>query len=513
MTQIPGRSISQSGPDLIARVQRFRDLRALVIGDLMLDTYLEGSASRLCREGPVPIVRQQVRARVPGGAANTAANLRSLGAHVEILGVLGEDDAGRELAAALRNLDIDDRWLVRVPGYRTQHKIRIVADGQYVVRLDEGDTVIDDAGVTNRLRENIARALERCDLVVISDYDYGVVSESMLGALAARREAIGTLVVDAKRLRHYRAIRPSIVTPNQLEAMLNADSDQSPDVRVEPRAIERVARELAGIAGAEQVVITLGDRGACLIDEVGAAHHLDASPVARVNDVGAGDSFTATVALALASGLDSFQAARVAVAAAGIAVTRQRTATVTYQEILQRVSLWGHAREGGSGEVALERLILRLREERLAGRTVVFTNGVFDILHAGHIAFLRAARQLGDVLVVGVNSDRGARAIKGPGRPINGEQDRLALVAALDPVDEVILFDEETPEALIRAIAPDIHAKGADYQGQDLPEAAAVEEAGGRVVILPLVGETSTTKVIDRIVAVAGNGAAGVVAP
>ncbi|MBX6342739.1 MAG: D-glycero-beta-D-manno-heptose 1-phosphate adenylyltransferase, partial [Thermomicrobiaceae bacterium] len=218
-------------------------------------------------------------------------------------------------------------------------------------------------------------------------------------------------------------------------------------------------------------------------------------------------SFTAALALAIAAGAASAEAARIGIDAAGIAVTKRRTAVVRHQELLQRVSLRVH--RPGPAAPDVEALARRLAAARRAGRRVVFTNGVFDILHAGHVEFLRRAKALGDVLVVGVNSDRSARALKGEGRPINSERDRLALVAALDPVDHVVLFDEETPAALIRALRPDVHVKGGDYADVALPEADAVREVGGRIEIVPLVGSLSTTSVIDRIVALASNGEIG----
>jgi D-beta-D-heptose 7-phosphate kinase/D-beta-D-heptose 1-phosphate adenosyltransferase len=226
------------------------------------------------------------------------------------------------------------------------------------------------------------------------------------------------------------------------------------------------------------------------------------------------------MALALGAGAGVAEAGQIAIDAAGIAVARQGTAVVQHQELLQRVSLRDHVegplaltRDGAPGSdgalyrdarLAVARLAARLAEERRAGRTIVFTNGVFDILHVGHIQFLRQAKELGDVLVVGVNSDRSARRLKGRNRPIIGARDRLALVAALEPVDHAVLFDEDEPTTLIRALRPHIHVKGGDYADEALPEAEAVRDAGGRIVILPLVGSLSTTQVIDRIIALAG---------
>jgi D-beta-D-heptose 7-phosphate kinase/D-beta-D-heptose 1-phosphate adenosyltransferase len=260
---------------------------------------------------------------------------------------------------------------------------------------------------------------------------------------------------------------------------------------------------------AGHVAITLAGEGVLLLDRAGGgARHLPAHPVAGANDVGAGDSFAAAAGLALAAGAGPEEAARIGIDAGSIAVTKRRTAVVGGQELLQRVSLRVGA-EADPDPAAVGPLAARLDAERLAGRRIVFTNGVFDILHAGHVRFLREARALGDLLVVGVNSDRSARRLKGASRPITGERDRLALVAALDAVDHALLFDEETPAETIRALRPHIHVKGGDYAGETLPEAEAVRAVGGRIEILPLSGGLSTSKVIDRILALAPFGQPG----
>jgi D-beta-D-heptose 7-phosphate kinase/D-beta-D-heptose 1-phosphate adenosyltransferase len=241
--------------------------------------------------------------------------------------------------------------------------------------------------------------------------------------------------------------------------------------------------------------------------------HLDCHPVGHANDVGAGDSFASALALALAAGGNVQEATLIGIDAASIAVTKRWTAVVQHQELLQRVSLREYASHthfltspyAVDNASSLMQLVAQLDAERDAGHKIVFTNGVFDILHAGHVQFLREAKALGDVLVVGVNSDSSTRRFKGPGRPINSERDRMALVAALDAVDHVVLFDEDTPTELIRLLRPHIHVKGGDYATEALPEAQAVREVGGHVVIVPLAGSMSTTSMIDRIVSQASS--------
>jgi D-beta-D-heptose 7-phosphate kinase/D-beta-D-heptose 1-phosphate adenosyltransferase len=535
---------------LIETVRRFRGLRALVVGDAMLDSYVEGSAARLCSEGPVPVVRSGSETCLPGGAANTSANLAALGASVRFVGVTGEDEAGRMLRAALVEAGVSDRWLLADERVTTLHKRRILADGQYVVRVDDGDTRAMSSSGRRMLLDRLTDAFHDSDVVVVSDYGYGVLTDEViahLGALRLARPCV--MLVDSKQLQRFAHSRATVITPNHLEAQLLAACGQTGAVDASHCSLaeaERVGRRLLELIDSEHVAVTLAANGVLLLARVGAALHLPAQPVAHANDVGAGDSFAAALALALAAGAACPDAARIAVAAAGISVARARTSVVGQQELLQRVSL----RElpvGQSGAVA--HIAAKLLADRLRGKTIVFTNGVFDILHAGHVDFLRRARELGHaargaagrrhdhvasgdratrregvaqpvtgagadvwpvedrsdevVLIVGVNSDRSARRLKGRGRPINSERDRLGLIAALDMVDHAVLFDEDDPSEMIRALQPHIHVKGGDYADVHLPEEDAVREVSGRVVILPLVGGHSTTGLIDRIVQIA----------
>jgi D-beta-D-heptose 7-phosphate kinase/D-beta-D-heptose 1-phosphate adenosyltransferase len=487
-------------------VQRFRGLRVLIIGDAMLDSYLEGTAARICSEAPVPVVRKIAEERVPGGAANVAANLSALGAEVFLLGVTGDDPAGLLLRAALRDRGIDDSWLVADAHATTLHKLRILANGQYVVRFDEGG----DGQYSRKTRQELSAALDHiypsCDLIVLSDYNYGVISDALLGQIRRLRDAMPrVLAVDAKKLARFREVGATIITPNHLEAGLAAGlSADDADVH-DIQATMRIGRRLIEAIDAEHLAITLGAEGVCLVNRRGQARHLPGHPVPRVSDVGAGDSFLAVIALALASGASAHQAARIAIEASCVAAGKRRTSTVSLRELLQRISLQVHAAESRGGERELGPLIAALDAARAAGQTVVFTNGIFDLLHAGHIEFLHRARQLGDLLVVGVNSNRTTRLLKGDNRPLNDEQSRLALVRALGPVSHALLFDDEEPSAIIRALQPDIHVKGGDYAGVELPEAEAVAEVGGRIVILPLAGAGEARQLVERIALLTGD--------
>ena len=489
-------------------VRQFRRLRVLVIGDAMLDTYLEGTAARLCSEGPVPVVSKTAEYRIPGGAANTAANLRALDAEVVFLGLVGSDLAGTLLRTALQQRNINDQWLVEDETAQTLHKLRIIADGQYVVRFDEGPAIYTTES-QQRLIDRLEEVYPQCDLVVVSDYRYGVLSDALITRLHTLHQAQPkVLLIDSKALHRFSMLNATIVTPNLLEARMFTDSAEEEMFNL--TTVEQIAQKMLAQLHTQQVAITLGAHGVFLLNRDRQATYMPAHPVAHANDVGAGDSFASALALVLAAGGTTEEATRIGIDAASIAVTRQRTAVVQYQELLQRVSLREYAASThiltsySQGEKAAAQntflsLVEYLNTEREVGHRIVFTNGVFDILHAGHVQFLRQAKALGNVLVVGINSDRSTQRLKGVGRPINNEQDRMALVAALDAVDAVVLFDEDTPTELIRLLRPTIHVKGGDYADEALPEADAVHEGGGQVVILPLVGTMSTSTVIKHI--------------
>lgn len=471
-------------------VRRFPNLRALVIGDAILDTWLEGTATRLCREAPVPVVVGQEEYRFPGGAANTAANLSALGASVTLAGLTGDDPAGEQLRAALREAGVDIGALVADPNAITLHKRRIVADGQCLVRYDEGDLARCSPACRRALGDRVERLVSGCDLVIVSDYEYGTIDQELVERI---RRLQGPhphmLAIDARNPRRWADIGATVVTPNLQEARAATGSDVA--------APEIVARRLREMLDTEYIALTLAGDGVLLVDRDGRSTHLPTWPVPRAGDVGAGDSFTAAMALALAAGATAPQAGRIGVDAASIACTQHRTAVVPHRDLLRRVSL---DEQPGAVGLSVKEIAARLEAERHGGRRIVFTNGVFDIVHAGHVHLLNRARELGDVLVVGINSDASVKRLKGEQRPINREQDRLALVSALDAVDYALIFDDDTPAEVIRQLRPDVDVKGGDYTEETLPEIDAVREVGAAVRFLPLVDGLSTTNVIRRIV-------------
>jgi D-beta-D-heptose 7-phosphate kinase/D-beta-D-heptose 1-phosphate adenosyltransferase len=492
------------GSDL---VPRFADLTALVLGDAMLDTYLEGTATRLCREGPVPVVRGTHAEHVPGGAANAATNLAALGARVRLLAIVGADEAGVTLREALGARGVDVDFVLALDGARTHRKTRILADGQLVVRFDEGDTDPALTAAEPLLVRALDDLLAETDVVLVSDYGYGAASDRAIERLQTQRDRWPRpLVVDAKDPRRFRGTRPTALTPNQREAELVAGFARSgADGQLRLDEIERTGRLLLSAVGAESAAITIAADGVLVVESGGAATHVPTRPIAHTGGIGAGDAFAAALALSLAAGARPVDAARVANAAASVALRKLRTAVASAEELAaalrEESERASRARVVARDASEVAALSAQLEIARAAGRTIVFTNGVFDILHAGHVELLRRAKSLGDVLVVGINSDESVHRLKGPRRPINGERERAATLAALDDVDHIVVFDEDTPAHIIRRVRPHVHVKGDDYRPESLPEADAVREVGGRIVILPRVGGLSTTKVIERIAA------------
>lgn len=493
--------------DIATLLQHFTDLRALVIGDAMLDSYLDGEADRLCREGPVPVVRKTSERHFPGGAANTAANLRALGANVTFLSLVGQDSAGAYLRDELRRRGIHDQALLASPAVQTLHKQRILANGQYIVRVDDGELTREQE-IDPTLQKYLLQALEElyplCDVIVVSDYCYGVVCKALMARLNALIQAHPKVVVlDSKRLENLCDFHATVVTPNYDEARHLVANAPVRDGKTQATPVDakELGEHLLALLASEQVAITLGSEGVFLMNRQGLSRHLPAYPVAHANDVGAGDSFASALALALAAGGSLEVAAHIGLEAACIAVSRPRTALVYFHELeqrfVQREAVLPASRHKKRKTLANLARLLEMAHQN--GQRVVFTNGVFDLLHFGHVSLLHQARELGDILVVALNSDRSVRHLKGAGRPINNEFERLALVEALDAVDYVLLFDEDTPETLIRALRPDIHVKGGDYVDRALPEASVVQECGGRVVIIPRESDKSTSKTIARI--------------
>lgn len=473
--------------DLAALLSRFPSCRVLVIGDVILDEYVSGDCSRLSPEAPVPVVTVSSSREVLGGAANTAANVAALGGRAVLIGGIGRDDAGARLVALAERLGIET--VPVVDPRPTVRKVRVLGQQRQLLRLDYESAVSrttpDDHEVLALVRERLAD----CDIVVVSDYAKGFLTRDLVQHVIAAAHETGRAVVVDPRPQHAAFYAGcDVLTPNWKESLglLGIpDAGAAPD----NHSVD-IGRLLAARFGC-QVLLTLGARGMQFFGRDGALVYDEPAQAREVFDVsGAGDTVVAALALALAAGSDAADAVALANRAAGIVVGKLGTATVSPGELLPEAAA---ARLVARTDLAA--LAARLRAE---GKRVVTVNGSFDLLHAGHLHILREARGQGDVLIVGVNSDRSVREYKGATRPIVGEAERAAMLLALKDVDYVHIFDEIVPMPFLDEVRPDVHVNGSEY-GADCIEAPTVRAHGGRVHIVEKVPGLSTSALLDRV--------------
>ncbi|MGV9679924.1 D-glycero-beta-D-manno-heptose 1-phosphate adenylyltransferase [Nocardia sp. NPDC003482] len=477
-------------PALAERLARL-DADVVVLGDAMLDVWMWGRSERLCREAPVPVVDIARSVAAPGGAANTAANLAALGARVRLVSLIGDDAAGRQLRDQLRRHGVADDHVHTAPHRSTVVKRRVLAGDQLMIRFDEGDQLPLDGSAPD-VTASLAAALDGADALVVCDYDGGLAA-GLRAHLATLRADLPLLVVDSHRPAAWQSVRPDVTTPNAAEAAAALELPLPADGEDRVDLFDRHRARLFELTGAQTVAVTLDRDGALLLAGDRPAHRTWAEPVPERQCSGGGDTFVAALTLGLLAGLPESAAAEVAQAAADVVVHRPGTSVCSTTDLHERVA------GSGGGVLTQDELAATLDAHRRAGRRIVFTNGCFDVLHTGHIAYLNEAKRLGDVLVVAVNSDRGVRELKGPDRPVNSEDDRAAMLAALSCVDHVTIFDEPTPAALLRRLRPELYVKGGDYRPEMLSETDVVAEYGGEVQVLGYVAKRSTTALIERI--------------
>ena len=471
-------------------LERLPQVRALVLGDLMLDRYQWGDAERISPEAPVPVVRIRREETRLGGAANVVHNLAALGCRVGVCGLVGDDEAGRTLSAELAALGVDVAGLQRQAGRPTTVKVRVMAHNQQLLRCDWESAEPIAADVQERLGAWLEGAVAGYDGVILSDYGKGLLTPALTQrVILACRAAGKPVVVDPKGRDYGRYRGATCLTPNELEA---ATVTGLP-VHDEPTALAAARRLLAEL-GSDFVCITRGAHGVLGLTARGEQRALPARAREVYDVTGAGDTFVSLLGALLFAGRPFFECLELANLAAGVVVGKLGTATVTVAELLDFAG--GVRKVYGPGEIAAV-----AERWRRAGKRVVFTNGCFDLLHAGHIQYLQASRARGDALIVGINADASVRRLKGPSRPVIGEEDRAHLMAALACVDAVVIFDEDTPLELIRAVRPDVLTKGADYTVDTVVGHDLVAGWGGEVALIPLQEGRSTSGLIDKIVA------------
>src|SRR5665647_178740 len=467
----------------------------LCIGDLMLDEFVYGEVTRISPEAPTPVIAVKRSELMVGGAGNVARNLVSLGARCIFIGVVGDDDAGHALTEALGTHPLIEFHLVVDAARQTTRKVRFVSEhhSTHMLRADWEAASAVDAASEDALIGHAIKAMPRVGAVVLSDYAKGALTPRVIRAVIDAANQLGKPVVVDPKGRDYSIYRgATLITPNRQEL-----ADATHRVAQTDDDIAAAASELGRALGAQAVLVTRSEAGMTLVGE-GAPIHVPAYPV-RVRDVsGAGDTVVAVLAAMLAMQADFESAMRAANAAAAVVVGKRGTATLSVAELRSRIL--PAATLAPEEKIVFDWALLdeHIAEWRRQGLRVGFTNGCFDLLHPGHVKLLAGARAACDRLVVGLNGDASVTRLKGEGRPVQPVQSRAEVLAALEAVDLVVVFDEDTPEKLIARVKPTVLVNGSDYKREDVVGHAIVEAAGGEVILIDLVPGQSTTSMVER---------------
>ncbi|MCO5162766.1 MAG: D-glycero-beta-D-manno-heptose-7-phosphate kinase [Mesorhizobium sp.] len=473
---------------------RLGEVRVLVAGDFILDRFVNGVIERISPEAPIPVLHGRNATQALGGAGNVVANIVSLGGKASAVSAVGDDPAGHAVRSMLADLGVDTAGLVSSRSRMTSCKSRFIAMNQQVLRFDEEEVAPLDAATRAGLLARFETAVGETDIVILSDYGKGVLTDGMAANLIAIAKAAGKpVLVDPKSRDFGHYAGATAVTPNRKEL-----GEAVGRAVMSDGEIEAATRELIAAHGFDFILATRSEKGMSVVEAEDARHI--ATQAREVFDVsGAGDTVIATFALALGAGAHRSVAAQIANAAAGVVVAKRGTASLTVEELsgaLSRASGPVRHIDAVLDFAGAERLVGAWKRE---GLTVGFTNGCFDILHAGHVTLLHAARSQCDRLVLGLNSDASVRRLKGEGRPVNAEHDRACVLAALASVDAVVVFSEDTPLRLIELLKPDVLVKGADYTIDKVVGADIVQAYGGKVLLVDLVEGRSTTATIRKL--------------
>ncbi len=472
-------------------IKSFKNHKILIVGDIMLDNFIYGRVERISPEGPIPILRFSYQKMMAGGAGNVAANIISLGGNAHLLSCVGEDDKAEDLKKQLKIQNISS-YLVVDKMRPTTEKTRYIAKGQQLLRLDNELSESISVDIEKKLYKEVQNCISDFDVILLSDYAKGVLTPSLsVNIIALANKHNKPILVDPKGSNWEAYKNATLITPNIYEAAAVTRYKVNNNQQAEDTAHKLVKDyKLKGL------LLTRGSQGMSL--SVGKEVHHFATEAAEVADVsGAGDTVVATFALGLAAGIDMTHVASLANSAAGIVVEKLGTATVTAIELMMRTSQAIHKYEGEL--MTINALLERVENWKSRGFVVGFTNGCFDLLHAGHLHNFIEAKKECDRLIVAVNSDVSVRRLKGDSRPVQSLEDRARVLAHIREIDAVCMFEEETPYDLIQKIQPDILIKGGDYNIKDIVGHDIVLAKGGRVITIPLLEGFSTTTTIAKI--------------
>lgn len=465
---------------------QFEQARVLVVGDLMLDRYWHGDTSRISPEAPVPVVLVGEAEERPGGAGNVALNIASLGGHAELHGLTGDDEACVSLEKILKANGVDCS-MTKLPGLATITKLRVLSRHQQLIRLDFEDGF--EKQHSDKLLERFAKSLTNCNTVVLSDYGKGTLGQ-IQSMIQKARQAGKPVIIDPKGSDFDKYRGATLITPNmhEFEGVVGYCRNDEELVQKGQTLMQQL--EL------DALLVTRSERGMTLLQKDRAVVHLPTHAKEVFDVTGAGDTVVSVLAAALAAGDNLAEATALSNIAAGIVVSKLGTAAVTVDEIRRAIREQHEIRRGVMDE---DELLKQINDAKEHGETIVMTNGCFDILHAGHVTYLEQAKELGDRLVVAVNDDESVRRLKGKDRPVNTLSKRMRMLAALECVDWVVPFYEDTPTRLICKLLPQLLVKGGDNVPDQIPGGECVRKAGGEVKVLAYVEGVSTTGIIGAI--------------
>jgi D-beta-D-heptose 7-phosphate kinase/D-beta-D-heptose 1-phosphate adenosyltransferase len=466
-------------------IPEFSNAHVVVVGDVMLDRYLFGATGRISPEAPVPVVHVRQTDDRPGGAANVAVNLASLGVRTTLLGIVGDDDEAVALESKLVDKGVSCLF-AKTTDWPTITKTRVQSRGQQLIRLDREEPVTSGS---DKLVESLKGLLADANAVVMSDYGKGSLTE-VAAMIFECREAGVPVFVDPKGNDFAKYRGATIITPNQGEFEAVAGKSTTDD------ELLTNGRQLMNDLDLAALLVTRSEKGMFLLEDNGEPEFLSTRARAVFDVTGAGDTVIATLAAVLANGETLKLAAQLANLAAGLVVGKIGVAAVTPIELHVALHRLG---QGGRGLVALDELRLMVEEARSSGDKIVMTNGCFDVLHAGHVAYLEEAKSLGDRLIVAINADDSVRRLKGYPRPINALADRMAVISGLAAVDWVVSFTDDTPQAAIQSILPDVLVKGGDYRLDDIIGSKEVLQNGGEVRLLAFREGHSSSRIIEKL--------------
>lgn len=474
-------------------LERIKGNNIVVIGDVMVDTYYMGEAKRISPEAPVPVLKKQKERNVLGGAANVAANLVAAHQNAYMMSVIGRDSATDKMLALLNNAKINASLILMDQTRKTTEKIRIMGqNNQQIMRVDIEDTENITSLQTQQLLATLEENIDQFEVILLSDYLKGVLSyEFTQGVIELGKKYNKKVIIDVKDPHIEKYKGAYLLKPNLVEVRSLTKMPAKTDMEIVEASIE-----LCELCQCKFVLTTCGERGMILVNQYGEYEKIECCSKEVYDVTGAGDTVIAYLATCIASGIEVSQAVQIANIAAGVKVSKVGTSAVRLDEV--RKYCRKISREHTESKIVSGDDVEILRKE-YENKKMVFTNGCFDILHAGHIRYLQKASELGDLLIVGINTDESVSRLKGPERPINTLEDRMEVLAALEFVDYVVAFDEDTPLRLITEVQPDILVKGADYTLDNVVGKDIVEARGGKVELIQYVKGKSTTNIISKI--------------